>query len=90
VKHPHLPLDRNLEVREIMKDKLDHSLVLFLADELDERLGWERLSALERGETVLGKAVVKVAEDLGDHAQRRPADNGARTYSARLRETAAP
>lgn len=58
----HPPLDGDLEVCHVVEDELDHRLVLLLAEELDEGLRGERLASLERGEPVLRKAIVKVAD----------------------------
>jgi hypothetical protein len=61
MKSDHQPLDRNVQIRDVVEHKLDHGLVLLLTEELDERLRRERLPALERGQPVLRERVIEVS-----------------------------
>ena len=55
----HLPLDRNVEVRDVVEDEGHQLLVLVLADPLDEAVGWQLLAVLVRRQAVLGEAPVE-------------------------------
>ena len=58
------PLDRDVEIGDIMQDKVDERFVSFLPDELDEGLRLQRLSESVGSEPVLGKAKVKFVQYL--------------------------
>jgi hypothetical protein len=55
------PLNRDVDVRNVVQHGLNESLVALLAEELNERLRLERLPASERSEPVLGEPVVEVS-----------------------------
>lgn len=61
--HHYPPLDGDVEIGNVVKDKLDNLLVLFLADVLDEAGRRELGRELVRGQTVLGKRIVKVIDN---------------------------
>jgi hypothetical protein len=58
-----IPLDGNVYLTEISKDKVDHLLVLVLSNVLDERSRVELLSELPSSQSVLGEAVIPVVGD---------------------------
>jgi len=51
-----------------VEDELDELLVARLAEELDERLGCERLAQLDRSQAILGEAIVEVIPDCNQQA----------------------
>jgi len=57
-----LPLDGNIHVGEVVQDKFNEDLVIFLAEIFDEGLRRELLSHLVGGETVLGERIVEVMD----------------------------
>ena len=59
----HIPFDRNIEIRDVMEDKVDKGFVLVFSEELNERLGGQRLAELVRGEAVLSKHIVELLEN---------------------------
>lgn len=61
------PLDGDVEVGDVVQDKLDEVFVVVLADVLDEGVGGEGLAELEGGEAVFGEA--KVEEGGYGHAE---------------------
>ncbi len=56
-------LDGDVEVGNVVQDKVGELLVLGLADPLDEAVGGQRLAELEGREAVLGEAKVKERRD---------------------------
>jgi hypothetical protein len=56
-------LDGDVQVGNVVQDKIDQLLVLVLADPLDEAVGGQRLAQLVRGQAVLGEAVVEEGGD---------------------------
>lgn len=54
-----VPLDRNIQIRDLMQDKVRHLLVFFLAQPLDKVVARQGLSEPEGSEAVLGKTVVE-------------------------------
>lgn len=56
------PLDRDVEVRNVVEDEVRELLVLLLADPADEGLLRERLAELVRGQAVLREEVVELVE----------------------------
>ncbi len=67
-----VPLDRDVEVGDVVQDEPDELLVLLLAEPLDEALRLELLTETDRSQAVLGKAKVKVVGDC----RRRPNARG--------------
>jgi hypothetical protein len=57
------PLNRNVQVGNLVQDKPDELLVLLFPKELDEALTLEVLTELDSGQTVLGEAEVEVVGD---------------------------
>lgn len=57
------PLDGDVQVGNVVENKLDKLLVRLLANVLDEAVGGERLAELEGREAVLGEAEVKQGGD---------------------------
>ena len=57
------PLDRNIQVRNVVQDEVGKLLVLVLANPLDEAAGLQRLALLEGRQPVLREAEV---EERGD------------------------
>jgi hypothetical protein len=56
-------LDGDVQVGNVVQDKVGQLLVLVLADPLDEAVGGQRLAQLVRGQAVLGEAVVEEGGD---------------------------
>lgn len=54
-----IPLNRNIQIRDVMQNEARHLLVLFLAQPLDEVVARQGLSESVGGEAVLGETVVK-------------------------------
>lgn len=48
-----------------MQDEVDHRLVSFFANILDERLRGQRLSQLESRQPILSEGVIEVVQDCG-------------------------
>jgi hypothetical protein len=55
----HSPLDRNIQVRNVMQYEARQLLVLFLAQPLDEAVAWKRFSEPKRRKPILGKTEIK-------------------------------
>lgn len=58
------PLNGNIQIRDVMQDKLDELLVLVLAQPLDKRVRRERDAELEGREPVLREAEVEERSDV--------------------------
>lgn len=63
------PLNRNIQIRNIMQDELDQLLIPILANPIDEALARQQRAQLVRRQPVLGEAEVEARRD----AQRRRA-----------------
>jgi hypothetical protein len=59
------PLDRSVQVSNVVQDELDHPLVILLPDVLDETSAGQLFPHLVSGQTVLGEPVVEIL-DGGD------------------------
>src|SRR5450432_244525 len=57
------PLDRQLEIRNIMQHEFDQGLILLLADPFDKRVRGERHAHLVGRQAILGKAKVEERRD---------------------------
>ena len=54
-----VPLDRDIQVGDVMKDKVREGLVTLFADEFDEGLRVQLFTEFERRQPVLRKRIVK-------------------------------
>jgi len=56
------PLDGDVDVSEVVQDKVDKLLVAVFADKLDKRLRRERLAEFVRRQTVLSESKVVLVQ----------------------------
>ena len=61
--HVDLPLERNVEIGNVMQDEIDQWFVLFFAQEIDEGLRGQGLPQLESCQTVLSERVIKLIQN---------------------------
>lgn len=59
----HVPFDRNVKIRNPVKDEIYKWLIALLAHKLNERLGLQGLPELEGRQAVLRKRVVPLIEN---------------------------
>jgi hypothetical protein len=59
----HSPLDGDVQVGNVVQDKLDELLVFLLSNMTDEGSPGQFLAELVGDETVLGETIVKVVDD---------------------------
>lgn len=55
-----IPLDRNVQVGQIVEDEVDHLLILVFAEPTDERLRSQLFAHLESCQAILSECIVKV------------------------------
>jgi hypothetical protein len=56
------PLDRSVQISNVVQDELDHPLVILLPDVLDETSAGQLFPHLVSGQTVLGEPVVEILD----------------------------
>lgn len=65
------PLDGDVQVGDVVQDKLDEFLVLLLSNVTDERGPRDLLAELVSNETVLGESVVEVVDNFSRRGIRQ-------------------
>ena len=72
-----VPLDRDIQVGDVMKDKVREGLVTLFADEFDEGLRGQLFTEFERRQTVLRKRIVKFIDSWAASRRLAPRYVGA-------------